>query len=279
MPARAAFAAALRARVKDGEIVFDAAGALVRGPAAVVLLHGWALDRRMWAPQIEALSQARPVIAIDRRGYGASTAPPDITQEAADIATVLDAAQVGAAVIVGMSQAGRVAAEFAMLHPGRCAGVVFQGARLGSIAAASAPDIAIGDYIALVRGGRLGAMKALWRAHPLMQLSDTRHQPAIDQMLEAYNGADLLAERPPLDDLDDAALARISVPALIVTGENDTPLRRRIAEQLATLLPHSERMEFAGAGHLCNLCAAEAYNKTLSRFLDRVDLTLTARIS
>lgn len=279
MAGNAAPAPALRTSVDGGDIAFESVGPVASGRSVIVLLHGWALDRRMWGPQLAALSGARRIIAIDRRGFGASTAPCDLSQESGDIAAVLDAAGVEAAIIVGMSQAARVAADFALRRADRCAGIVLQGARLGSIAAASPPDIPITDYVALARGGRLDAMKALWRGHPLMRLADARHQPLVDQMLDGYAGADLRADRAPLADLDDATLAAIDAPALILTGEADTPLRRRIADQLATLLPHAERAEFEGAGHLCNLCAAEAYNRAIARFAERAELKVRARIS
>ena len=48
---------------------------------ALVLLHGWALDRRAWQPQFGELASRFRLVAIDRRGFGRSTAPPDLATE------------------------------------------------------------------------------------------------------------------------------------------------------------------------------------------------------
>ncbi len=42
----------------------------------VVLLHAFPLNRKMWAPQVEALSETRRVIVPDYPGFGTSPRPP-----------------------------------------------------------------------------------------------------------------------------------------------------------------------------------------------------------
>ena len=54
------------------------------GPA-VALVHGWALDADMWAPQRVALGQRHTVIAYDRRGFGRSTGTPGIAHDVQDL--------------------------------------------------------------------------------------------------------------------------------------------------------------------------------------------------
>ena len=55
----------------------------------LLMLHGWPLDHRMFDYQVDALSGAFRCIAIDRRGFGRSTAPPDMRREPGDIDRVL----------------------------------------------------------------------------------------------------------------------------------------------------------------------------------------------
>ena len=41
-----------------------------------VLLHAFPLNRKMWAPQVEALAGTRRVITPDYPGFGSSPRPP-----------------------------------------------------------------------------------------------------------------------------------------------------------------------------------------------------------
>ena len=64
-------------QVDGGTLAVEKVG---QGPT-VVLLHGWTLDRRMWTMQARALANRFTLVAIDRRGFGQSTAPPHQSPE------------------------------------------------------------------------------------------------------------------------------------------------------------------------------------------------------
>ncbi len=140
-----------------------------------MLLHGWALDRRIWSPQIGALSRRFRVIAVDRRGFGRSTAPPALGAEVDDLLIVKKKLGLERMILVGMSQAGRVALQFALAHPDSVAGIVLHGAPLdGFLPGPRREDaIPLSSYIALARAGQLDRMKALWRGHALMRAGST----------------------------------------------------------------------------------------------------------
>ncbi len=212
----------------------------------------------------------RLVLAPDRRGFGASSAPADLAREAEDVAAVLDHFSVARAVIVGMSQAGRVALDFALRYPERAAALVLQGAPLAGVT--PGPDesetIPIVEYAALARAARLDEMKRRWLAHPLMRTHSPAATRAARAMLDAYEGRDLAAISY-LRDAEAHDLARIKAPALIITGALDTPWRRRASDALARALPEATRAEIAEAGHLCNLDRPEAYNAALAALLAR----------
>src|SRR5918992_9805 len=94
---------------------------------AVVLIHGHPFNRRMWAPQLAALSGELRLVAPDLPGYGSS---PPVSQkitmrEFADaVLGVLDAAEVERAAIVGLSMGGLVAMELGLAPPERVEGLV-----------------------------------------------------------------------------------------------------------------------------------------------------------
>jgi pimeloyl-ACP methyl ester carboxylesterase len=252
----------------DGALNVVQAG---QGPA-LLLLHGWTLDWRMWRPQMAALAGDHHVIALDRRGFGASTAPAGLGREADDLLRVLDALGVADAVVVGMSQAARVALDVAWRFPDRVRGVVLQGAPYPGLPVAGAvgEEIPVAAYAALARAGSLADLRAQWGAHPLMRVFSESARALTAELLSAYTGRDLLQSGVG-PDLRDPDLAAIAAPTLVVTGALDTPHRRHAADVLAAALPRASRAEIENGGHLCNLCAPDAYNAMLRRFIDGLD--------
>src|SRR5439155_24938636 len=100
----------LRAEVNGRSIAYQRVG---HGPA-LVLLHGFTQDSRVWRPQLEALSDQFTVIAWDAPGAGQSADPPDtfaIGDWVNVLAALLDAAGVQRAHILGLSWGGLLAQE------------------------------------------------------------------------------------------------------------------------------------------------------------------------
>jgi len=261
-----------RIAVDGGDLLCAHAGDPHAPAPALVLLHGWTLDHRMWAPQLPAFAPSRLVLAPDRRGFGASTAPPDLAREADDVSALLDAFSLSHAIIVGMSQAGRVALDFSLRFGARVSGLVLQGAPASRVTPGPDADetIPIVEYANLARTGRLDEMKRLWRNHPLMRTTSPGAAHAAAAILDAYAGRDLGAASY-MRDLEPQDFARIEAPALVITGVHDTPWRRRAGQALAQALPHAERIELENAGHLCNLDQPQGFNAALTRFLKRID--------
>ncbi|MFR5811434.1 MAG: alpha/beta fold hydrolase, partial [Flavonifractor plautii] len=94
----------------------------------VVLLHGYGLDRTMWAPQLVAL-EGWTVLNLDIRGHGDSRPCADfsIPQAAEDLRAVLVKERCRAPVLVGLSMGGYVVQEYAWQFGG-CAGYLVAGA-------------------------------------------------------------------------------------------------------------------------------------------------------
>jgi pimeloyl-[acyl-carrier protein] methyl ester esterase len=243
--------------VAGGSIAGERAGT---GPA-LLLLHGWALDRRVWAPQSPLADRLR-LIAIDRRGFGRSTAPPDLAAESEDLLRLRDALGLGRMILVGMSQGGRIALHFALTHPDSVAGLVLHGAPLDGFEPGphGSEAIPLAEYRALVRDGRLEEMKTRWGVHPLMQ--------GGAETLTGYGGRDLLAEESMLPHIAHR-LGEISVPVLVVTGEADTRWRQLVGDALAYGIPGARRAKVPGP-HLCNLSHPREFNSLIASFTDEL---------
>jgi 3-oxoadipate enol-lactonase len=102
----------------DAEIAYWTLG---DGPP-VVLLHPFPVHHEFWLPVAEALSTRYRLILPDLRGHGESgigDGPATMEKHAADIASVMDAVEVGSAPLIGVSIGGYVLFEFWRKYRGR----------------------------------------------------------------------------------------------------------------------------------------------------------------
>jgi pimeloyl-ACP methyl ester carboxylesterase len=262
----------IAARTGAGELAVEVAG---RGHP-VLLVHGWGVDRRMWAHQVAAFRRYFTTITYDRRGSGQSTAPADQALELEDIDTILDELKLKAAGIVGMSQGGRIAMRYAISRPARVTGLVLQGAPLDDTPGPLAGDASVlpmARLADLLRRGDRAALARELSQHPLMSAGARRAQAQaeIDAMLKDYRGEDLLLRSgsapAELDPLRAADLAAIQAPTLVITGSNEVLWLRRIADRIARNIHGARRRVIRGGGHFVNMTHTGDYNRCVVEFL------------
>jgi pimeloyl-ACP methyl ester carboxylesterase len=253
--------------VPGGNIVAEVAGT---GPP-ILFVHGWTLDRRSWRPQLLGLAGSFRIMAIDRRGSGASASPGDMTREVDDLCLLLDTLGLSRVAVVGMSQGTRVALALASRHPDRVDALVLQGAPLPYAAAdfgSESEAIPIDMMRSLAIEGRMDDLRRLWLTHPLMQIGASPYEELLRSIVADYPASDLLSISRSAE-IEPADLARISRPALLITGEKETIYRQDVARRLLDILPDARHLVIAGAYHLCNLSHPKQYNSAISSFFKR----------
>lgn len=264
--------------VPGARLAARSAGEATGGRRAIVLLHGWAMDQRLFEFQIEALARHFHVVTWDRRGCGRSTGTPALGAALDDLDAVA-----GTLIgdepfhLLGMSQGGRVALRYAAAHPRRIRSLLLQGPGVDGITEQGPAEerIPVAQFTRLARHGDLAALRASWLRHPLMRLDATQGAAAdlVRRMVDDYRGADLLHPDPgppPAADVV-AAVAAAGIPVLLLTGARETASRRRVAGQLLARLPDCREVEFAASGHLANLTEPGAYNAAVVDFCREVD--------
>lgn len=119
---------AQRAAVNGVELAYYEVGP--RQGAPIVLCHGFPETAFSWRHQLKALEEAgRWAVAIDGRGYGLTSSPPqvedyDMEHLTGDLAGLLDHLGAETAVFVGHDWGGFVVWQMPLMHPDRCAGVI-----------------------------------------------------------------------------------------------------------------------------------------------------------
>jgi len=117
--------------VVDGTTLHYVTGG--QGEPAIVFVHGWCSNATHFEAQLTAFSKTRRVLAIDRRGHGASEAPEhgyNAQQHANDLAAVFDHEQIVSAVIVGHAGGCPSVLQFATDAPERCEALVLLDTRI-----------------------------------------------------------------------------------------------------------------------------------------------------
>jgi 3-oxoadipate enol-lactonase len=258
--------------VENARIAYDDIGY----GAPVVFLHAFPLDRTMWAPQTSALASEWRCITIDTRGFGDSTAagPFGVDRYADDVLAVLEAAGVERATIVGLSMGGYVAFALWRRAPERVRALVLADTRPGADAADTRERRR--ELIALAREKGVAAVVDRQIVGLLGKTTRDAHgeiETAVRAIgtratVEGIVGSlEALLARPD----STATLGTISVPTLVVVGDEDVLTPPKEARTMHRAIPRSRLEVIAQAGHLSNMERPAAFNGVLSEFLRSIE--------
>lgn len=247
------------------------------GPA-VVLIHGFGLDMRMWDPQVGPLADRFRVVRYDCRGFGASGPfdPAVPYTHAGDLVALLDHLDIGEAVLAGLSFGGRVALQAALADPARVRGLALLDAVLDGVPWDPESARALDEVVWRVQEAGVLAGREAWLAHPLFAAARERPDlaAALAAMVAGYPGQHWLGQdphretRPPIDVLEG-----ICVSALVAVGERDVPGFREMSAVLARRIPGAAYRVVAGAGHMVNMEQPAAINDLLISFVQEASWT------
>ena len=243
-----------------------------RGPA-VVLIHGVGLQKAIWGLQIDALLVDHDVIAMDMPGHGASTRPPEgprLADYADAVLALLDGLGVARAHVVGHSMGALVAVEFALAHPDRTAGVVAVNAVFCRTKEQRAAIAARVDE--LRDGERLpdwSGTLARWFGSPVPEhlRVAAEHTRMLLGDIDPVGYARTYRLFAEADAEHGGRLARLSVPALFVTGAEDPNSTPAMSEAMARLAPKGRHLVMPGTRHMLPLTHVDAFNGELRAFL------------
>jgi 3-oxoadipate enol-lactonase len=254
----------------DAQIFYRVLG---EGPP-VVLLHPFPANHEFWLPVADVLASRYRIILPDLRGHGDSEVgdgPAIMEKHAADVAHVMDDANVGRAPLIGVSIGGYALFEFWRRYRGRVAalGLINTKAAADSAEARSARLQAANNVV------ESGTETFFQSMIPRLVGKTTREtRPDLVEgalrMLRKMSPEDVaqvqrgMAERP--DSID--TLKTINVRTLIVTGDEDILTGVNEAQLMHRHISGSQLRVVPKAGHYSPWEQPEEVTKLLRQFLD-----------
>lgn len=263
------------AEVNGTRLYYDVVGS---GPP-LVLVHGFTLDARMWDPQIDDLARYYRVIRYDLRGFGRSALPgSEEYADTEDLHALLKYLGIDAAVVVGLSMGGGVAASFALDFPAAVRALVLADAMIEGHRWSAQWNAVVTPVWQGARTEGIAVGKARWLAHDGL-FGPAREQPAVAvalaRMIEDYSGWHWVNRNPlrrsavlTIDRLD-----QIQAPTLVIVGARDNADFQAQSEALATRIPGARKVVLPGVGHMSNMEDPPAFNRIVLGFLAEVGVS------
>ena len=254
------------AEVNDQRIRFDDSGG--DGPA-VILSHGFLMDREMFAPQIDALARRVPRDRLGRarlRGDRVRWEAVHLLGLGRDCLGLLDHLDIDRAVLGGMSQGGFLSLRAALLAPERVRALVLIDTQAGVEDPERLPAYRQMQQTWL----EVGPVDELAEAIANLIIGD----PVLNEVwIAKWRALPRESMRAPGDclfDRDDITdrLGEISCPAIVFHGTADQSIEMERAEALCRGLSGCAGVvRIEGAPHASNLTHPDEVNGPLLEFL------------
>jgi pimeloyl-ACP methyl ester carboxylesterase len=253
-------------RVNGLEIAYERVG---EGPP-LVLVHGAAVDSRMWQPQLAALADEFTVVAWDEPGAGRSWDVPagfGLADYADCLPALIDALDLGPSHVAGLSWGGTVAQELYRHHPELVATLILVDTYAGWKGSLPEEEVrarleGVRQMLAAGAGEFDPVLPGLFAGDPPAEFLPLLEEMAADVRPESMRTALFVMAEADQREL----LPRIAVPTLLIWGESDGRSPLSVARQLEQAIPDTKLAVIPGAGHVSNLEQPELFNDIVREF-------------
>jgi 3-oxoadipate enol-lactonase len=243
----------------------------------ILLVMGHRYSSKMWYPAIPAFAKEHRVIWFDNRGTGESDTTPKVTMQqlAADAWAVADAAGVDKVHIYGVSMGGVIVQEMAHQQPNRVKSLI-----VGCSGALTPEKPRTSPLVRMLYYLPPGLLQLLFRrAGGVNQGYGSAAKPeamAADQAVlnaDTFTVKGVAAQAKAIADYRTTreATAALTMPSLVIHGDEDGLVPFSYGEELAGILPDSRFVRIAGAGHNYFVVGADQANKAVLDFTRDVD--------
>ncbi len=257
------------AQINGASLFYESHGS---GPATI-FAHGRGGNHLSWWRQVVEFQQDFRCVTFDQRGWGLSegpSGPPDPGTVAQDLVSLMDHLEIEQAVLVAQSMGGISSLGAALRRPERVAGLVLADTTGGIgdpsvtslLEGVSPPDHplrrALSDSFIEEHPDLAFLFGSIGRINPEMPVS------IVSNMFRNPDGPQA------------ADLAGMSVPTLLVVGEEDKIFPVNVIEAAHRLIPGSRFEVVPGAAHSTHFEQAAVFNSLLRDFIASLDLGMAA---
>ena len=243
---------------------------------ALLLIHGWAQDQRIFDRLRTELNKNLDIYSFDRRGYGASPLQADLTEEHFDVAALARQINAEQLTVLGFSQGARIAARLASYAPELVNRLIICGGVMDGFSPKKIDHHAIDlEYFkSLAKAGELTELRRQWLQHPYCCLGmDASATAKLHDITQDYWARDLTTERG--HDFQFASnvyeqLLQQQIPTLFINGEYEAPPRLEMTQQYiaSSVSSTSHRaLEIPSAGHMAVLSHSKQVAQAVERFI------------
>lgn len=242
----------------------------------LVFLHAFPLNHSMWEEQVAFLSKHFQMITMDLPGFGNSplqketSTMEDIAKSVLELLVELKVSD--KCIFAGLSMGGYVLFQILKLAPEKIRGLAFISTKAGAdteqardrrfktieVVERHGPD----PLVDIMRPALLGKTTLATRPDVVSKVEGMIRSEKAPGINAALRG---MAARPD----STAILSSIHVPALFLSGTEDTVIPTDEMEANAHLVPQADFRRIEAAGHLLNMEKPDEFNEQFSNFLKR----------
>lgn len=241
----------------------------------LVLIHAGIANLEMWAAQMPALSRQFRVIRYDVRGFGLTPDPAGKYTDHEELRALLAHLDIPRTHLLGISNGGRIAVDFALSFPAMVDKLVLVAPGLAGFSPNDPFDEEMSEksWAAIQAGDYETAAQieaTTWVDGPGRKPEDV--DPAFREKALALirhtvslgigEGEGDIARPPAAQRLNE-----LKAPTLLILGEEDLLSMHQIAEELHKSVPKLRRVDMPGTAHLPPMEKPEEFNRIVLDFL------------
>jgi pimeloyl-ACP methyl ester carboxylesterase len=254
------------ASAETGRIHYRELGA---GEPTLLFIHGWGGSMDFWRANTPALAATRRVLLLDLPGHGLSDVPTTdctIGRCAEAAVAVLDAAEVGQAVVVGHSLGAAVVCRFAREQPQRVRALVTVD---GALIAYPVTPAQREEFLSQFHGPDYRDAVAKFIRALFRQRCDAALREQVVATILRTPQAVLVSAFASLLEAASWELAALPWPLLMLNAPSPLWNEAYLA-QVRARAPQLEYQVIPGAGHFLMLERPDAFNAALAAFVARL---------